>query len=54
MIFLHIYVSTLCVPGAQDSKKKASGSVELELWTVVNPCVGAGDRNLVLCKSKYL
>lgn len=53
MIFLHIYVSTLYVPGAQGSKKKATDSVKLELWMVVNPCVGAGDRSLVLCKSKY-
>ena len=31
-----------------EGQKKASDPLKMELWEVVSPCVGAGNRTLVL------
>lgn len=48
---LHTLVCTEYVLGALRTKKKASDLLELELWEVVNHCVGAGNRTWVPGKS---
>jgi hypothetical protein len=48
-----VCMCTMYVFGAHGSQKRALEPLKLELWMVVDHCVGAGNQTWVLCKSNW-
>ena len=48
MLYLHVHMCTLCMPGAQGGQKITKGLLEVELQTPVSCYVGAGNQTRAL------
>lgn len=48
VFYLHICLCITYMPGAQNSLKRASGPLELDLEMVVSDRMGSGNQTLVL------
>lgn len=44
LMYVSVYMYTMCILGAQESQKRASDVLELELQTLVSCNVGAGNQ----------
>lgn len=53
-VCLHIYAHMYtCAPDTLGGQKKASDTLKLELWMLINPHGGARNQTQVLCKGNW-